>query len=303
VSDTVRHGLTDQFALRRDGDRRRLSFGRLGRAGIVSELRMLRTDLLGVYYNVAIASGHTPSGMVVSGAGIDGEAETAKLKAGNEVIERYCLACPSSNLVRARRSDLSEDSIAPHGWPMFTAAQFADAAFPYRPWTDDSCIAWCRGIDLSRRRPIWVPAALVWLDHDDRLTAGISTGAATHSSICHALLTGVYEVIERDALTIVWEARAAPPLVEPCARWQCAEINALARILRQAGLTLLLRDMTTDLGVAAVLAVIHDPQGRRPSLAIGSAARRQPAAACRQAAREAFLTWAWMGEAPSWHRR
>jgi ribosomal protein S12 methylthiotransferase accessory factor len=296
----VLHGLTHQF-VRPHGDAPRLlSPGRFGRAGIVSDLRMLRTDVMGSFYSVAVASGRTPSGMMISGAGIDLAAETVKLKAVNEVIERYCLACPSSALVRARYADLREDSIAPRDWPLFTAAQFADPAFPFQPWTDDLSITWCRGTYLLSGRPVWVPAALVWLNNPDRLTAGISTGAATHASVASALLTGIYEVIERDALTILWEARASPPLVDAHAPWQCAEVADLAGALRQAGLTLLLRDMTTDLGVAAVLAVIHDAKGRRPALAIGSAARRQLASACRQAAREAFLTWTWMGDE---HRR
>ncbi len=140
-----------------------------------------------------------------------------------------------------------------------------------------------------------MPAELVWVTPvPNRFAPGISTGAASHTESDAALLSGLYEVVERDAFTIMWESRAVTPLLDPMAVFQVDEVRAMAAFFRNLDIRLILRNITTDLEIPSVLAILHDNSKRRPALALGAASRATIGEACRKAAEEAYHTWTWM---------
>jgi ribosomal protein S12 methylthiotransferase accessory factor len=263
-------------------------------------LRRLRSEGSLIDYSVFTATAQSVAGSCILGAGIDQDPALARIKAVAETLERMCLRASDRWVRHARRRDLSGSSLDPARWLPFTPAQYDEAGFPYRRWSDETEYRWSRGIDLASGNSVWVPACLVGLNETDRLIAGVSTGAAAHPSPASALCAGLYEVVERDALSIVWEARATVPSLSPDAEWQKAETRGLAAGLSRLGLRLYLRDITTDIPIPAAMAVVVDPVGRRPALAIGAAAGPDLGTACRKATLEGYLTWCWMFDE---HRR
>ena len=265
-----------------------------GRGALFDRIEVLRTDQGLPSYVAAVVCGRTAQGSKISGAGFAPTTATAVLVAVSEAIERYALATMPQDTSLARIDELQGAVLDPARLQLFTAAQLADSRLGFRAFNPAEPTHWANGRTLIDGDRLWIPADLLWLRAPSALTAGISTGAAAHTLETEALLSGLYEVVERDALAIVWEARAIVPELDPLADWQTPEVRMLAAALSRAQLQLIIRDMTTDLDIPCVLAVIHDPLERRPALAIGAAARRDRAVACARAAREAYFCWTWM---------
>jgi ribosomal protein S12 methylthiotransferase accessory factor len=167
---------------------------------------------------------------------------------------------------------------------------------------DEPCPPPLRGLDraaplthvavrrLADGREVMVPAAFVHLGFRPRPlepapTLPISTGLAFHPSLHDALWGGLCEVIERDAMMLMWWARRplaaipvdGPDLPEPLA-------DRVAR-LKSARLSVHLFDMTSDVRIPAVFAVVRGES--YPYLVVGAACRSDPVVACTKALDEA----------------
>ena len=92
------------------------------------------------------------------------------------------------------------------------------ANFKFRPFLHDTRICWHPATDLLTGRPIWVPAQLATLYYKYRAgepsigypTSGGLGFAATRRG---AILHGLYEFMERDAINVRWFCRLPPPRV------------------------------------------------------------------------------------------
>ncbi|MEI6043691.1 MAG: YcaO-like family protein [Chloroflexota bacterium] len=308
-----------------------------GRAAIFDSFVMHRVngdDML-PYFMYSVM-GRNWQGIRITGSGINPDPSLAKAAALGEALERYSLTNQPSNLCNDNQLNRLAGRLAgrlaacsvtqfwgnrqelitqltgeaarhtvleAEKWPTFTSEQLSDPSFPFFKFRDNESRSWVKGVSLVTRpaedKPVWVPASLVWLvPTNDKITAGISTGTACHTDETLVKLSGLYEVVERDAFTILWESRSRTPLLDPFSKGQAKEVEELALALKRHKLRFLLRNMTTDLGIPSVLAVIHNPAPgkHRPALAIGAASAGSFRVACLKAAREAYHTWVWMSE-------
>jgi ribosomal protein S12 methylthiotransferase accessory factor len=136
----------------------------------------------------------------------------------------------------------------------------------FRP---DLPLRWIEGEDLMQRRRVWVPFELVHADYslpagdDAGCFSASSTGLAGGNHLLEATAHGLYEVIERDAVTL-WLLRS--DAAQAASRIDAGSVDdllcrgVLDRIER-AGLLAQIWDVTSDLGVPAFLCRLHDPQG------------------------------------------
>lgn len=164
-----------------------------------------------------------------------------------------------SRLCRARYADLGDTALDPRELPLFSEEQYGSPEFPFRRFDPTVEMNWLWGVRISNQTPVLVPAALVGRQPEQLLRA-TSNGAACHSSLHHAVLNGLYEVIERDALMMTWLNRWS------CPRLQLAEgdpdPHGIRAALERLSFRLTHVDLTTELGVPVVLAVLedeHDP--------------------------------------------
>jgi thiazole/oxazole-forming peptide maturase SagD family component len=156
------------------------------------------------------------------GAGIS--REDAVDRAMGELLERYAsLAYQGSGRIVS-----SFDALAGHGRrpvPFATLALFSHEqrlrpGFPYREFAKDTPVAWFEGTDLSTGSPVYVPGQLISLgyvpDVGEVSTCFYSTscGCALATSAEGALLAGLLEFIERDAVMVRWYARLPPPVLD-----------------------------------------------------------------------------------------
>jgi ribosomal protein S12 methylthiotransferase accessory factor len=121
-------------------------------------------------------------------------------------------------------------------------------------------LLWTLGTDLADDRPVFVPYELVAADFTrDGLPGGglfqaTTNGLASGNHPLEAILHGLFEVIERDAVAL-WEAMPPPAraarLLAP-ATIDDANADLLARFAA-AGIAVGIWDVTTDIGIAAFL--------------------------------------------------
>jgi ribosomal protein S12 methylthiotransferase accessory factor len=117
-------------------------------------------------------------------------------------------------LVRQGRRALGPDEI-----PLFADEQYADPSFQYVPFRSNMELTWVEGSDLLTGESVLVPAQLAvfyWKRRRGEPRIGYATtgGLAFHPDRRRAILHGIYENVERDAVNLRWYCKLAPPRVE-----------------------------------------------------------------------------------------
>ncbi|MCF3974290.1 YcaO-like family protein [Paracoccus salsus] len=187
------------------------------------------------------------------------EAE-ARLSALGEAIERYCAYHWDAARIRVGRA--SAGSITPDDLVLHSQAQHASGTLPYPPWSDETDTSWISGTELPGGTPVDLPAALVFLvsptpRHDDHVTAITSNGLAAGADLECAIIGGLHEVIERDALMITWLNRLPATLIETPETGCMAA--AIIRHYRRHGVQVRLFRLASDQAPVVVMAVADNP--------------------------------------------
>jgi ribosomal protein S12 methylthiotransferase accessory factor len=166
------------------------------------------------------------------------------------------------------------------------------------PFDPDAAITWIQGWDLLRREPCWVPEEIVHTDYtrppDGWFRAG-SNGLASGNHRAEALGAGICELVERDAVAL-WHARTIRAKARRALDKGSIDdpdcLDLLARYER-AGIWVRLWDVTSDIGVAAFLCDIRDPDVGDPAQLRrwhGAGCHPDPAIALARALTEAAQT-------------
>ncbi|HEV2071438.1 MAG TPA: YcaO-like family protein [Acidimicrobiales bacterium] len=125
-------------------------------------------------------------------------------------IEKHLTLATYEDLVAAGRQVLGPEDV-----PLFAPEQYARPQFPYTPFDHDTPLRWLDGQNLLTGETVAVPAQMVLLyykHHPDeaRIAYPTTGGLAFHSQRLLALLHGVFEVIERDAINTRWYGQVPP---------------------------------------------------------------------------------------------
>ncbi|WP_134684906.1 TOMM precursor leader peptide-binding protein [Brevibacillus migulae] len=226
--------------------------------------------------------------LVHSGAGYTPEA--ALHSAIGETLERYAGSLYDEKTLPLATWKELPHAIHPEEFALFSAEQYAQPGFLYRPFRENTPIRWTKGTDLISGEEVWVPAAMVYIPYrrireETNITVSLTTGLAAGPTWEHAILTGLYEVIERDALAVSWLCKLPPCEVSPDL---IAANPTFASIFpKDTGLTYRFFDLSLDIPVPVTLAMIENVEQGRTMLRMGSAARRNPLAAMDKALLEA----------------
>ena len=214
------------------------------------------------------------------GASVDRQRAIAK--SIGEAIERYCSAIYDvDTLPLTDALEAPFECIGPSEFALYSEAQLASRGFPWVPFTNETPIRWTPARDLLSGATKHVPAAMVYMPYtyyqgtgDSPIVQPISTGMAAHTSLTRATLSGLYEVIERDAFTITWQGQLAPPSI----RLETLSDEAYDVVQRfvHAGATVVLFDLTMDHGVHTILGVLRSPDASSPALTFAAASSLDP---------------------------
>ena len=206
-----------------------------------------------------------------------------------ETVERYCAAFVDyACLVRSQ--PVSDDFLHGPDFPLFADWQYRQPGWPFRPLELHSTIWWDQARSLFTGRRRLVPSVFVHVPYrasnaDECLGPSVSTGAAAGWSWEEACLSGLLEVCERDAFTIMWMNSLAMPRI--AVRPDSLLGRELERLLAGTGARISFVNLTNNLRIPTVLAVLRHRCLGQPIVTVGAAARMRFQDACRKAFAEA----------------
>jgi ribosomal protein S12 methylthiotransferase accessory factor len=189
------------------------------------------------------------------------DVEAALVPALAEGLERYSAAVfRNEQFIWATAKSLGDEALNLDNVPRCTATELAHPKCPLVLPNKTKQIRWVKALSVLDRRVVYLPAVMVY-SHvgyavpEERFWFQISTGCAAHVSYERALVAGIYEVLERDAISITWLQKLSLPKIEiDCIPPSLAPY--WERYMKaSADLEYLFFDATTDLGVPTVYAL------------------------------------------------
>jgi ribosomal protein S12 methylthiotransferase accessory factor len=238
-------GLSTEMKTGEDSPRMNVRMSRLG-------------DLAPVWAHIGYKppGGFAPTSIDGSGAALsDKECALVCLAEG---LERYCTSVFSSEqFVVATAKELGGAALDLNTIARCSTKELAHPLCPLAAPDVDLPIRWVQALSLLDGKVIYVPAVMVYLHAGylgpgERIWIPITTGCAAHRSYERALLSAILEVIERDAISLVWlqslplpkiEIDDFPPVLKPY--WENYQQGS-------AELEYFFFDATTDIGVSTV---------------------------------------------------
>jgi ribosomal protein S12 methylthiotransferase accessory factor len=228
-------------------------------------------------------------GFDVIGMGVAEDAEDARLKAVVEAVERYCFAWrhDPSLVHRCAYRDIDRWAVPLERFRPYSEQQYRAGPALRFPGPSEP-IDWSWAYSLTGDRFALVPAVVAYASVGFRPPnnfsgAGSSTGVASHVSMDAALLAGLLEVVERDALMIHWLNRRSPRRITTDGAAPGGTDALLRRHFRLPDFEFVLIDITGDSGIPTVGCLATSDNPEHPACAFGSASRLDPDEAARKA--------------------
>ena len=228
----------------------------------------------------------------MEGAGGSIDPDEARIKATAEALERYSsCAYSEQQFIWATARELGQEALDLDTVPRCSETELAHPRCPIIAPDKDAPLRWVRGISLLNGRTVWVPAVMVYLhipfmSRGERFWLPISTGCATHTTLEQALVSGICEVIERDAIALIWLQQL------PLSRIEIDHVPAalapyLARNERAGeAVQHYYFDATTELGVPTIYSLHLSPHNNKVVSLVMCSTELDPATAIAKVARE-----------------
>ena len=229
-------------------------------------------------------------GPMGGGRAIDDQ-DRARLVAIAEAAERYsALDLPSDRVVWARADELTGAVLDLSRIPRCSELEYARPDCPLLPFDRSARIRWEQGTDLITGADTWVPAVmsnymLGGRVPGERFSYSISTGCAVHTDATEALVGAVCEVVERDAIALVWLQKLPLSLTGPLSS---DHLDYLLEWSERHFITTYLFDATSDLGVPTVYCLQVAEHDSRARSMVGCGTDRTLAGAAEKALIEAL---------------
>ncbi|WP_121744710.1 YcaO-like family protein [Natronorubrum halophilum] len=244
------------------------------------------------YYlaTTADTAGFSDASAPTQAAGVADDWNAALMKAVGEGLERYCAGVYREDDFVHASEDALENAVSP------TDLVRPEDAPPYDSGDERR---WVPGENLASGASVHLPAAAVQFPQPgERLVPSITTGLGLGSSTVDALLSGLTEVLERDATMLAWYSTFDPLELSI----EDDTFATLERRARSEGLSVTPLLVTQDIDVPVVAVAVHRDSDALaesvasadddwPAFAVGSAAGLDATAAARSALEEALQNW------------
>lgn len=224
-----------------------------------------------------------------AGSGTGLSASEALVPALVEALERRAASSVDRDRLKiATAAELGEYALPLESLPKCSDREMRSRRCGLSKPVMDQPMRWIEGTSLLTGRNIAIPHSLVYLRTDplaphERLQVPISTGLAAHNNLARAISCALLEVIERDALSIMWLQRIPGVRVDPFARedWELEWLKQ-----RSARLEYHFWEISTDLPVSVVCCLRRSPDHETAHSLMTCAASLDIGAALTKAARD-----------------
>lgn len=144
--------------------------------------------------------------------------DEALLGTVGETIERYSSAFYNlEESIEAPYKDLKQEAIHPDEFALFHPKQHEHPNFRIIPFDENANVHWFETTDLANGgKKVLCPGGFIylpWTADKKWITLTTSTGLSAHTNVHKAMLTSMYELIERDSFTITWMQKMIPPKI------------------------------------------------------------------------------------------
>ncbi|GAB3473897.1 TOMM precursor leader peptide-binding protein [Amycolatopsis cihanbeyliensis] len=221
----------------------------------------------------------------------------AEVSALCEALERYSGTHHGDEAtVRASFRALGAEAVHPDAFQLYHPHQFANratwnaehASFQHvpEPFDEGAELDWTPVWSMTRRCHRLLPTGSLYYGAPApaSITAD-SNGCAAGSSREDAVLQGLLEVIERDAVALWWYNRTPMPGFDLAALGDPL-VDELREAYRELGRELWVLDLTADLAVPVAVAITRRIDGPREDIMFGFGAHLDPRLAVRRALTE-----------------
>lgn len=223
----------------------------------------------------------------------------ARAAAIGETVERYSGAWVDSASLRvATGQELEEQGIehvGPGEFTPFAESQYGEHEFPFVRFDNRTRLAWMPTVDLWSHEQVMAPAQLMYLVNgvlgDTPIGYSTSNGLACGCTWEESVLSGLLEVVERDAFMATWYGRLVLDQIDPDSDVELGRF--MQRHVMATGLRVSLVNLSPLVAVPAVLAVVRNQANHVAPLALGAASSTSPRIAAQKAIVEAFQTRTW----------
>lgn len=230
------------------------------------------------YYQARLSStaGFSDASAAPMAAGVDLEWDAAFMKALGEALERYAAGVYNTETFHTDRLDSLEDAIDPRS---FVRPADSNPGRDSRPWIP--------GTSLDSGDDRWLPAEIVLFPPPERtIRPAITTGLGLGSTPDQAALSGLTELLERDAAMLSWYSSYEPLGVSV----GDSTFERISRLAAVEGLDVSVVSITQDVDCPVIAAAVHREEVW-PRFAAGSAADPDPTEAAIDALQEAIQNW------------
>lgn len=203
----------------------------------------------------------------------------ALLKVIGETIERYTLSINDHAKLRNKKTynallKSGRKVINPQKFISFSDEQLKRFRFPNKESLGNIPFRWTEAKSLtSNHKKCLIPAQLVFAPYlheksEWLLRLPSSNGTAAGQSVEDALYRSICEVVERDAFMIHYLNKLKSPKFD-LNSIKDIHIREIINQLRRYNLNLCLLDLTTDIMISVVGAIIIDKSGKGPAICLG----------------------------------
>jgi bacteriocin biosynthesis cyclodehydratase domain-containing protein len=225
--------------------------------------------------------------------------EQARVSALAESLERYCGVFDGTEArIRASFADLGKAGVHPNACMGYSERQYAERELHNRsgqkarwvppPFREDAKIEWTPLWSLSVDEPRYLPTSFCYYGYrspDSLFARADSNGCAAGSVIEEAVLQGLLELIERDAVALWWYNRLRRPAVA-LDSVDDAYVAALICHYGELRRELWVLDITSDFGVPVFAAISRRIDKAEEDIIYGFGAHLDPGIALGRALTE-----------------
>lgn len=202
------------------------------------------------------------------GFGYNFSKEQARRSAIGEAIERYCSAYIPKNLLKSSYNEISSkgNAINPNA--------FIQKKYEYGIVSAEEEIYWSEAIDVLSNKKYYVPASVIYLPlQTDKcfpcLRSQNSTGLATGISLENAIISGIYECVERDAFAIMWYNKLYGRIVSTSIMDRTN--RKIIETFSKLGLKIIVKQINTDINIPVYFSIlINESDKKLPRMYVNS---------------------------------
>lgn len=192
-----------------------------------------------------------------------------------ETVERYCpVFYDIRKMIKSTYAGLSPKAISPAVFALFHEKQyqfFQERNYKMYRFNEQTELYWDQCVDITNGESVYCPSAFIylpWTIEDRWITVGTSTGLAAHTHWHKALLTALYEIVERDSFVLTWYQKIVSPKI--------VIDQAIETYIKNHFPTTYewhFFDITYDLGIPTVFGICYGEAEYGKFVAVGTATR------------------------------